>query len=52
MKNWKTNLVGLVILVLLALYIFNVISTEQFITITGFLVGIGFFASKDFNKNG
>ncbi len=52
MKNFKTNLVGIVIFVLLGFYFFNLITTEQFITATGFLIGIGFFAAKDHNVTG
>jgi hypothetical protein len=50
LKNKKTNLVGLVILVLLVLYYTKLIDTEQFLTSTAFLVSIGLFATKDDEK--
>jgi len=51
-KNWKTGLSGLVILLLIAIYLLNKITTEQFMTATGFLTAIGFIAAKDGDKTG
>ena len=50
MKNWKTNLTGIVIVALIFIYLLNKITTEQFLTTTAFLVSLGFFASKDNKK--
>ena len=50
MKNFKTNLAGLAVLLLLGLYFFNLITTEHFVTATAFLVTIGFFAAGDAKK--
>ena len=52
MKSWKTSLIGTVILILIVLYFFKLITTEQFVTVTGFLASLGFFASKDHNVTG
>lgn len=52
MKNWKTNLTALVILALLGFYFFNVVTTEQFLTATTFLISIGLFAAKDNKREG
>ena len=51
-KNWKTGLSGISVLVLVGLYVYKIIDTEQFLTIFGTLVGIGFIASKDGDKTG
>lgn len=50
LNNWKTNLMGLVIIFLISIYLKNWITTEQFLTVTAFLTGIGFFFSKDSKK--
>jgi hypothetical protein len=49
-KGWKTSLIGLVILTLVTLYIFNKITTEQLLTIIGVLTSVGLFAAKDGNE--
>jgi hypothetical protein len=47
LKNWKTNLLSVLGLSILAAYMFKQIDTEQLISIQGFLVALGFFAAKD-----
>lgn len=51
-KNWKTTLAGLSILVLVGLYILKEIDTTQLLTIIGILTGIGFIGAKDGDKTG
>jgi len=51
-KNWKTTTSGVVIIALLAIYLLNKINTEQFLTATTFLIGVGFITSKDGDKTG
>lgn len=46
-KNWKTNLLSILALVILGLYIANIITTEQLISIQGFIIALGLFSSKD-----
>lgn len=48
--NWKTNLSGAAVLILLGLYLSSIISTEQFLTATAFLVSIGLFSAQDGKK--
>lgn len=50
MKNLKTNLTGLSIVGFITVYFFNLITTEQFLTATTFLTGLGFFFAKDHKK--
>ncbi len=50
MKNWKTSITGVVIVVLIGIYFKNWVTTEQFLTATTFLTGVGFFFSKDSKK--
>ncbi len=51
-KNWKTGLSGTLVLILVGLYVYKIIDTEQFLTIFGTLVGIGLIVSKDGDKTG
>ena len=50
-KNWKTNLLAITALIILGLYVLEVLSTEQLITIQGFLVSTGLFLTKDANSH-
>jgi len=52
LKNWKTTASGLLILAMLGVYLLNKITTEQFLTATTFLIGVGFISSKDGDKTG
>lgn len=51
-NNWKTTASGFLIFIILGVYLLNKITTEQFLTATTFLVGVGFIASKDGDKTG
>ncbi len=48
--SWKTTLIGLALIAAVIMYLFSKISTEQFLTVTTFLTGVGLVASKDWNK--
>jgi hypothetical protein len=50
MKNWKTTLTGFSVLLSMSLYWLSIISTEQFVTGTAFLVSVGLIAAKDASK--
>lgn len=52
LKNWKTTLGGVLILVLTGLKADDKISTELFTTLVGVLTALGFAASKDADKKG
>ena len=45
--NYKTSIVGAVIFLLATLLIFDVITESKFLTLTGFLISIGFFLGRD-----
>jgi len=47
LNNWKTSLLGLIILIALALWILKYILTDDFIKVMGFLSSIGFFTMQD-----
>jgi hypothetical protein len=47
LKNWRTSVIGIIILVAIALWAKRVIETEEFIMVLSFVSGLGFFISKD-----
>lgn len=47
LKNWRTSVIGAVILVAMIMWWTNKIETNDFLAVMGFISGLGFFISKD-----
>jgi hypothetical protein len=47
LTNWQTSLLGLVVLIATALWIFKQIATPDFLSVLGFCSGVGLFAQID-----
>jgi hypothetical protein len=47
LKNWRTSLLGLLVLTATALWILKQIATPDFLSVLGFCSGVGLFAQID-----
>ena len=47
LKNWRTSMLGVIVLVGVVLWSTDTIDTNEFIAVLGFMSGLGLFISKD-----
>jgi hypothetical protein len=47
LQNWRTSLLGFLVLASLGLWLFKELSTDDFLKVMGFCSAVGLFAMKD-----